>query len=101
MRVSLNWLKEYVEIPTELTADDLAHRLTMLGSEIESIERPGAEIQEVYVGQILSIERHPDADKIVVCKTDVGGEQPLQICCGATNMKVGDRVPTAIVGATL
>jgi phenylalanyl-tRNA synthetase beta chain len=55
----------------------------------------------VYVGQILSIERHPDADKIVVCQTDVGGEQPLQICCGATNMQVGDKVPTAVDGATL
>ena len=99
MRVSLNWLKEYVDI--DGTVEDLAHQMTMLGLEIESVERLGEEIQEVYVGQILSIEPHPDADKIVVCQTDVGGEAPLQICCGAKNMKVGDRVPTAVVGATL
>lgn len=99
MRVSLNWLKEFVDI--DLSAEELAHELTMLGLEIESIERLGEEIQEVYVGRILSIEPHPDADKIVVCQTDVGGPEPLQICCGAKNMKVGDRVPTAIVGATL
>ncbi|MBX3176977.1 MAG: phenylalanine--tRNA ligase subunit beta [Candidatus Hydrogenedentes bacterium] len=99
MRVSLNWLKEFVDI--DVTAEELAHELTMLGLEIESIERLGEEIQEVYVGRILSIEPHPDADKIVVCQTDVGGPEPLQICCGAKNMKVGDKVPTAIVGATL
>jgi phenylalanyl-tRNA synthetase beta chain len=99
MRVSLNWLKEYVGI--DVTVEELAHQMTMLGLEIEGIEHLGEEIQQVYVGRILSIEPHPDADKIVVCQTDVGGDAPLQICCGAKNMKVGDKVPTAIVGATL
>lgn len=99
MRVSLNWLKEYVDI--DLSPEELAHEMTMLGLEIESIERLGGDIREVYVGRILSIEPHPDADKIVVCQTDVGGDAPLQICCGAKNMKVGDKVPTAIVGASL
>ncbi len=99
MRISLNWLKEYVDIPVD--AMTLAEHLTMLGLEIEAIERPGAEISEVYIGQILSIEPHPDADKLVVCRTDIGREDPLQIICGATNMKVGDKAPTAIVGATL
>ncbi|MBI2424806.1 MAG: phenylalanine--tRNA ligase subunit beta [Candidatus Hydrogenedentes bacterium] len=100
MRVSLNWLKEYVNLDG-ISVEDLAHRMTMLGLEIEAIEEPGAEIQQVYVGEILSIEPHPDADKIVVCKTNTGGPEALQICCGAKNMKVGDKVPTAIVGATL
>ncbi len=99
MRISLNWLKEYVDIPVD--ADTLAEHLTMLGLEIEAMDRPGAEISEVYIGQILSIEPHPDADKLVVCRTDIGREDPLQIICGATNMKVGDKVPTAVVGATL
>ncbi|HEX72272.1 MAG TPA: phenylalanine--tRNA ligase subunit beta, partial [Candidatus Hydrogenedentes bacterium] len=84
-----------------MDAMTLAEHLTMLGLEIEAIERPGAEISEVYIGQILSIEPHPDADKLVVCHTDIGREDPLQIICGATNMKVGDKVPTAVVGATL
>lgn len=99
MRVSLNWLKEYVDI--DVPAEELACRMTMLGLEIEAVERTGDAIREVYIGKILSIDPHPDADKIVVCKTDVGGEAPLQICCGARNMKVGDKVPTAVVGAVL
>ena len=99
MRISLNWLKEYVDIPVD--ADELAHKMTMLGLEIEAIERPWSESAKVHVGEILAIEPHPDADKLVVCKTDVGQGQPLQIVCGAKNMKVGDRVPTALVGATL
>jgi phenylalanyl-tRNA synthetase beta chain len=99
MRISLNWLKTYIDI--ECTPEDLAHQLTMLGLEIESVERPGAEITEVYIGQILSIDPHPDAEKLVVCKTDVGQAEPLQIVCGAKNMKAGDRVPTAVIGATL
>lgn len=99
MRISLNWLKEYVDIPVD--AEELAHRLTMLGLEIEAIERPWSEISSVRVGKILEIAPHPDAEKLVVCKTDTGQGAPLQIVCGAKNMKVGDRVPTALIGATL
>ena len=61
----------------------------------------GAEIQQVFVGKILSIDPHPDADKLVVCKTDIGGAQPLQIVCGAKNMRPGDKVPTVVVGGEL
>ncbi|MBM3290300.1 MAG: phenylalanine--tRNA ligase subunit beta, partial [Candidatus Hydrogenedentes bacterium] len=99
MKVSLNWLKEFVDI--DLGVDDLAHRLTMLGLEIESVQRPGAGIEKVVIGRILDIKPHPDADKLVVCQTDVGAADPLQIVCGAKNMKAGDVVPTAVIGATL
>jgi phenylalanyl-tRNA synthetase beta chain len=99
MRISLNWLKEFVNIPDD--PDTLAHKLTMLGLEIESIERPGAEIEGVVVGRILSIDPHPQADRLVVCRTAIGEGEPLQIVCGATNMKAGDKVPTAVVGARL
>ncbi len=99
MNISLNWLKELV--PLEVNAGELAERLTMLGLEIESITEPGKEISEVYVGRILEIQPHPDANKLVVCKTDIGRKEPLQIVCGAVNMKAGDLVPTAIDGATL
>lgn len=99
MQISLNWLKELV--PLEVGADELAQRLTMLGLEIEAIREPGKEITDVYVGHILDIQPHPDADKLVVCQTDVGRGAPLQIVCGATNMKAGDKVPTAIDGAVL
>lgn len=99
MNVSLNWLKEFVDIPRN--PDELAQDLTMLGLEIEAIDRPGAGISKVVVGRILEIKKHPDADKLVVCKTDVGQGEPLQIVCGAKNMKEGDLVPTALIGATL
>jgi phenylalanyl-tRNA synthetase beta chain len=99
MKIPLNWLKDYVDI--NVPVDELAHQMTMLGLEIEAVENTGEEIQKVYIGQIISIEPHPDADKLVVCKTDVGGKEPLQIVCGAKNMKEGDKVPTAIIGATL
>ncbi len=99
MKISLNWLKEYINIP--VTPKELAEHMTMLGLEIESIEEPGKEIQNVFVGKILDIQPHPQADKLVVCKTDIGRGEPLQIICGAKNMKVGDKVPTAIDGALL
>jgi phenylalanyl-tRNA synthetase beta chain len=99
MRISLNWLKDYVDLDLEPNA--LAARMTMLGLEIEGIEAPGAGITRLVVGQIESIEPHPNADKVVVCKTRVGEGEPLQIICGAKNMSVGDKVPTALVGATL
>ena len=99
MRISINWLKDYVDI--DLTAEELAERMTMLGLEIEAVEAPGAAITNVVVGQIESIEPHPNADKVVVCKTRVGEDEPLQIICGAKNMKVGDKVPTALLGAKL
>ncbi|HNT89306.1 MAG TPA: phenylalanine--tRNA ligase subunit beta, partial [Candidatus Hydrogenedentes bacterium] len=99
MRISLNWLKDYVDI--DVDADQLAEDMTMLGLEIEAVEQLGADITNVFVGRILSIEPHPDADNLVVCKTDVGHGEPLQIICGAKNMKVGDKVPTAVVGAKL
>lgn len=99
MRISLNWLKEYIDL--DVGVDELAHEMTMLGLEIEAVERPGADISHVYVGEILSIEPHPDADKLVVCRTDIGRDHPLQIVCGAKNMRVGDRVPTIVAGGAL
>lgn len=99
MKISLNWLKEYCNIP--VSAKELAEQMTMLGLEIESMEELGKEIENVFVGKILDIQPHPQADKLVVCKTDIGRGEPLQIICGAKNMKVGDKVPTAIDGAIL
>ena len=99
MLISFNWLKELV--PLEADVDEIAERLTMLGLEIEAIRRPGEGMENVYVGKILDIQPHPDADKLVVCQTDTGRGETLQIICGAKNMKVGDKVPTAIDGAVL
>ena len=96
MQISLNWLKDYVDL--DLSVEELCERLTMLGLEIEKVTEPGKEISGVVIGQILSIDPHPDADNLVVCRTDTAGETPLQIVCGAKNMKPGDRVPAAVIG---
>ena len=99
MKIPLNWLKEYIDL--DVSVEELCEKMTMLGLEIESVERPGEDIQKVVVGEIVSIEPHPDADKLVVCKTNIGADDPVQIVCGAKNMSVGDMVPTALVGGTL
>jgi len=100
MKFPISWLQDYVDI-ADVPLDTLCNDLTMLGLEIESIEEMGAEIQHIKVGLIKDIQPHPDADKLSVCTTDVGEDEPLTIVCGAKNMKPGDKVPTAIVGAML
>lgn len=98
MRISYNWLKEYVDI--ELTVQQVSDKLTMAGLEVEGLEYLGEGIEGVVVGKILSIKPHPDADKLTVCEVDTGAEA-LTIVCGAKNMKEGDKVPLAVAGARL
>ncbi|GAB6099164.1 phenylalanine--tRNA ligase subunit beta [Halanaerocella petrolearia] len=98
MQLSYNWLQEYVDF--DYTPEELAQELTMAGLEVEGIEYQGAEIETVIVGQISEMNDHDNADKLSVCKVDVG-EEELQIVCGANNMEEGDRVPVAPVGTTM
>ena len=100
MKVSVEWLKEYSDIDIDVNLKDLFEMLTMTGSKVEAIESKGNNIKNVVVGKILEIEKHPDADKLVVTKVDVGTEK-LQIVTGAKNVKVGDIVPIAKDGAEL
>ena len=103
MRVSLNWLKELLpaEALDRQPLKDLAYTLDMTGTAVEAIHAAGEGIDGVVIGQILTKERHPDADKLWVTTVDVGGPEPVQIVCGAQNFEAGDRVPVALVGATL
>jgi len=98
MLVPYNWLKELVEF--DYSPDELAEKLTMAGLEVETIVRREKEISGVVVGAIESIEPHPNADRLVLCKVDAG-DQMLNIVCGAANMAPGDKVPVAPHGATL
>ncbi len=98
MKASIEWLKEYSDI--DVDAIELGDILTMTGSKVETIDRLGNDIKNVVVGKILEIEKHPDADKLVVTKVDVGNET-LQIVTGANNIKVGDIVPIAKDGSSL
>lgn len=99
MRVSMKWLKELVEI--DLAPAELADKLDMTGTAVEGVETIGAGLEGVVVGQIVSKERHPDADTLWVTTVDVGAAEPLGIVCGAQNFEAGDKVPVAIVGTTL
>jgi len=98
MKVTLNWLKEYVDF--DWSPEELGERLTMLGIEVEGIEKQTGEFENVVVAQILSSDKHPNADKLSVCRVNDGkGER--QIVCGAKNYKVGDKIPLALPGCTL
>lgn len=99
MLLSLNWLKEFV--PYEGTAEELGERLTMLGLELEEVQRPYDGIRDVVVGRVLSCDMHPDSDHLHVCAVDVGAGELLSIVCGAPNVAAGQLVPVAPVGAKL
>lgn len=100
MKISLNWLSDYVDLEGT-NADELARRLTMAGLEVEGIDRQAAALEGVVVGQIMESNKHPDADKLSVTKIDFGKGTALQVVCGAKNYKVGDKVPLATVGTKL
>ncbi len=99
MRVPLSWLRDYVDV--ELTPEQLAERLTLLGMEVQKIERWGADWKDVVVGELLAVERHPHADRLFLTRVTVGAGEPLDIVCGATNIAPGQRVPVALPGAVL
>ncbi len=99
MKFSVNWLREFVDLPAKV--EDLADLLTLAGTEIEGIEQRGADVDKVVVAQINASAQHPNADRLSVCQVDDGTGQSRQIVCGAKNYKVGDKVPLALPGASL
>lgn len=99
MLVSLKWLNELVDVPTDVKA--FVDRLDLTGTAVESVKTAGAALEGVVVGQIVAKEHHPEADKLWVTTVDVGEAEPLQIVCGAQNFEAGDKVPVATMGATL
>jgi phenylalanyl-tRNA synthetase beta chain len=99
MRVPLAWLREFVDI--DLTPEALAERLTLLGMEVKGIESWGSDWRRVVVGELLTVERHPRADRLSLTTVTTGTGEPLEIVCGATNIAPGQRVPVALPGAVL
>jgi len=99
MKFSENWLRELVEIKADRAA--LAHALTMAGLEVEELTPLGENLDGVVVAEIVAAEKHPEADRLQVCKVSAGTGEQLQIVCGAPNARVGIKVPLATVGATL
>ncbi|APB32907.1 phenylalanyl-tRNA synthetase subunit beta [Gloeomargarita lithophora Alchichica-D10] len=101
MRVSLNWLRELVALPPQVTVAQLAERLTVAGFEVEDIEDRRTWAAGVVVGRVLARQAHPQADKLSVCRVDVGQPEPLTIVCGAANVRAEALVPVALVGTYL
>lgn len=99
MQFSENWLRSLVA--TDLDSQSLSHALTMAGLEVEEMQPVAASFNNVVVAKIISVEKHPDADRLQVCKVDVGLAEPLQIVCGAANARAGLIAPCAMVGAEL
>ncbi len=99
MKFSESWLRELV--PVEADRAELCHALTMAGLEVEEITELGKGLDGVLVAQIVAAEKHPQADRLQVCRVDAGLGETLQIVCGAPNARVGIKVPLATVGATL
>jgi phenylalanyl-tRNA synthetase beta chain len=98
MKLSLNWLKEYVDI--DITPQELSHILTMAGLEVEELERLGDISEKVVVAKVMSVKKHPGADKLSLCDVDTGNAF-VQVVCGATNVREGILVPMALPGAEL
>ncbi len=99
MLISLNWLKQYVDIKEDI--HELSRALTMIGQEVEKIEVQGESLDNVVIGQIVEYDKHPNSDRLTLLKVNVGEEENLQIICGATNHKLNDKVVVAKIGAEL
>jgi phenylalanyl-tRNA synthetase beta chain len=99
MQFSEHWLRQFVN--PKLSADELGYALTMAGLEVEEQTFVAQPFNHVVVGEILEAVKHPDADRLQLCKVDVGEAEPLQIVCGAPNARVGLKAPCAMVGAKL
>ena len=99
MYISLNWIKEYVDL-SNIEVDELIKRFGLSTAEIEGVEHKGADIQNIVFGKILKIEKHPEADRLVVCQVDIGSEI-TQLITAATNVFEGAVVPVSLEGADL
>jgi len=98
MKISYSWLKKYIDI--DLPADDVAERLTLSGLEVEDTEIFGSNFDGIVVGEVLKVIEHPFADKLKLCKVNLGTEE-VQIVCGATNVSEGQKVAVATAGSSL
>lgn len=99
MQFPESWLRSFVN--PSITTDELSHRLTMAGLEVEEVDPVAPPFSLIVVGHVVEVNRHPDADRLNVCKVDAGTGELLQIVCGAPNVSVGIKVPCAMVGAEL
>ncbi|MCL2197461.1 MAG: phenylalanine--tRNA ligase subunit beta [Defluviitaleaceae bacterium] len=98
MKISMNWIREYVDLPSELTIEKMAYDLTMATVEVEGWEDIASQFDKITVGLVLKLEKHPNADKLTLCQVDIGGEVK-EIVCGGTNLREGMKVAVSQPGA--
>lgn len=100
MKVSVNWLRDYLDLSGE-TATDLADKITLTGIEVEEVKEPAKTLSHLVVGEVLTVEKMEDSDRLNVTTVNVNADEPTQIVCGAPNVKVGQKVIVALPGARL
>ena len=99
MKFTLSWLADHID--TDAPVEKIADTLTNIGLEVEAIEDKAKALAPFTVAYVVSAEKHPNADKLSICKVLVGAAEPLQIVCGASNVVAGGTYPVALVGAVL
>ena len=99
MKVSLNWIKDYVDLPRDMDLTRLAYDLTMSTVEVEGATDLARQFDHMLVGQITEVCPHPNADKLQICRTDIGGGDIRDIVCGGTNVRPGMKVAVACPGS--
>lgn len=99
MKVSLKWLKRYIDLPEDLTPERIAYDLTVRTVEVEDVEICKDKYHDIVVGKILEVKPHPNADKLRICMTDIGEEKPVQIVCGGCNLYEGEYVVVSKPGS--
>ena len=101
MKLSLNWIKDYVKLPEDMDLSRLAYDLTMSTVEVEGAENLAERFEKIIVGETLEVNPHPNADKLRICRVDIGGGESKDIVCGGSNLAVGMKVVVACPGATV
>ena len=99
MKVSLNLIRKYVELPKDLTDEQIAYDMTLRTVEVEDVENTALKFHDIVVGKILEVKAHPNADKLRICIVDVGESEPIQIVCGGSNLYEGEYVVVSKPGA--
>ena len=92
MKVSLNWVKKYVDLPSEVTTKQIAYDLTLRTVEVENVVNTKDKFHDIIVGKIVEVREHPNADKLRVCMVDIGEAENVQIVCGGSNLYEGEYV---------
>ena len=99
MKIAESWLREWVD--PELDTETLAQQLTMAGHEVDGLEHEGAELDGVFIAEVLKVSKHPDADRLSVCQVSDGGRATIEVVCGAPNVVAGMKSPLAKAGVEL